>query len=42
MNSYFQTGYKKKLTASDLYEIDKNDKSSAVTKKLSRYLFTFC
>ena len=38
MNSYFQKGYKKKLTASDLYsEVDDNDKSSTVTEILSRY-----
>ena len=40
MNSYFQKGYKKKLTASDLYsEVDDNDKSSTVTEILSRYFF---
>ena len=48
MSSYFQKGYKKKLVASDLYEIDENDKSSSVTEKLSRYyaysvqLFVYC
>jgi len=41
MNSYFRKGYKKRLTASDLYsvsQIDENDKSSVVTEKLSRLL----